>query len=130
MTQRVRWSLWSVRWFGLAQMEQPSGTDKFLFSDFEGSTPLWDQHHDGMQAATARHDAILQGVIDARGGMSSRPPNNVAVANASRERIPDRYVGLLDIATTRIRGGPEASVYGYGSGRTGRCRAHLIPMSI
>ena len=54
--------------FGVAEIEQPSGTVTFLFSDIEGSTPLWDRHHDEMRAATARHDAILQGVINARGG--------------------------------------------------------------
>ncbi len=52
----------------MAEIDQPTGTVTFLFSDIEGSTPLWDQHHDEMQTATARHDAILQGVIDARGG--------------------------------------------------------------
>ena len=39
-------------------------------------------------------------------------------------RIPDRYVGLLDVAATRIRtDAPEASVYVYGSVATGAARS-------
>ena len=43
---------------------------------------------------------------------------------ASRERIPGRYVDLLDVAATRIRAdAPEASVYVYGSVATGAARS-------
>lgn len=43
---------------------------------------------------------------------------------ASRERIPDRYVDLLDVAVARIRvDAPNASVYLYGSVATGTARA-------
>ena len=52
----------------MGEMLQPSGTVTFLFSDIEGSTPLWDEHHDDMQIATALHDGILRRVIEDRGG--------------------------------------------------------------
>jgi class 3 adenylate cyclase len=46
----------------------PSGTVTFLFTDIEGSTPLWDSFADAMGAALARHDEILRSAIDANDG--------------------------------------------------------------
>jgi len=46
----------------------PTGTLTFLFSDIEGSTRMWQAAPDAMQAALARHDAILRNNIEARGG--------------------------------------------------------------
>ena len=46
----------------------PSGTVTFLFTDIEGSTPLWDAHPSAMGGALARHDEILRAAIDAGGG--------------------------------------------------------------
>ncbi|MEP7357510.1 MAG: adenylate/guanylate cyclase domain-containing protein, partial [Anaerolineales bacterium] len=46
----------------------PTGTVTFLFTDIEGSSQLWEQHPAAMGAALARHDALLQEVIAARGG--------------------------------------------------------------
>ncbi len=46
----------------------PTGTLTFLFTDIEGSTRLWQDAPDAMQAALARHDAILRHGIEARGG--------------------------------------------------------------
>ncbi len=37
----------------------------FLFTDIEGSTKLWEQHPEAMQAALARHDALLHTEIAA-----------------------------------------------------------------
>lgn len=43
---------------------------------------------------------------------------------ASRERVPDRYLGLLEVAAARIRADePEASIYVYGSVATGTARS-------
>jgi predicted ATPase/class 3 adenylate cyclase len=47
----------------------PTGTVTFLFTDLEGSTRLWEQHPTAMPDALARHDAILRGAIEARGGL-------------------------------------------------------------
>ena len=48
--------------------ELPTGTVTFLFTDIEGSTTRWEQHREAMQAALARHDAILRQAIEAHGG--------------------------------------------------------------
>ena len=37
----------------------PTGTVTFLFTDIEGSTKLWEAQPEAMQAALARHDALL-----------------------------------------------------------------------
>jgi predicted ATPase/class 3 adenylate cyclase len=46
----------------------PSGTVTFLFTDIEGSTPLWDRNPDGMRVALSRHDEILRSAIEAAEG--------------------------------------------------------------
>ncbi|MEP7084085.1 MAG: adenylate/guanylate cyclase domain-containing protein, partial [Betaproteobacteria bacterium] len=46
----------------------PSGTVTFLFTDIEGSTPLWEQHPASMQVALAHHDALLRQAIESNGG--------------------------------------------------------------
>ena len=43
-------------------------TRTFLFTDIEGSTKRWEQYPQQMQAALARHDALLRTVIEANGG--------------------------------------------------------------
>ncbi len=48
--------------------ELPSGTVTFLFTDIEGSTTRWEQHREAMQAALARHDALLRDAIETHGG--------------------------------------------------------------
>ena len=44
----------------------------FLFTDIEGSTPLWDRNIDAMRGATARHNALLRESIGAHGGDAFR----------------------------------------------------------
>ena len=43
-------------------------TRTFLFTDIEGSTKLWEAHHDAMQVALARHDALLREAIERHNG--------------------------------------------------------------
>src|SRR6185436_17842472 len=47
----------------------PRGTITFLFTDIEGSTQLWEQHPVAMRGALAHHDALLNRVIQAHGGV-------------------------------------------------------------
>lgn len=47
---------------------QPASILVFLFTDIEGSTRLWEQYPEAMQAALARHDAILDTAIAVHGG--------------------------------------------------------------
>src|SRR5687767_14986267 len=46
----------------------PTGTVTFLFTDIQGSTPLWEREPEQMRAALARHDALLRAAIEAHGG--------------------------------------------------------------
>ncbi|MGC1377366.1 MAG: tetratricopeptide repeat protein [Anaerolineales bacterium] len=46
----------------------PTGTVTFLFTDIEGSTQLWEQRPEAMQAALARHDALLRQAIESHHG--------------------------------------------------------------
>jgi len=47
----------------------PEGTLTFLFTDIVGSTTMWEAHPQAMAPALARHDAILQQIITASGGI-------------------------------------------------------------
>ena len=47
----------------------PTGTITFLFTDIEGSTPLWDMRPAAMGEATDRHNALRDAFDQgARGG--------------------------------------------------------------
>ncbi len=46
----------------------PSGTVTFLFTDIEGSTPLWEHEPDKMRVALERHNVLLRSAIEASGG--------------------------------------------------------------
>jgi len=46
----------------------PAGTITFLFTDIEGSTPLWERDPAAMQQAVARHHAILRTTAQEHGG--------------------------------------------------------------
>jgi class 3 adenylate cyclase len=48
--------------------ELPTGTVTFLFTDLEGSTRLWEEHHELMRGALARHDEILRDAVEKRDG--------------------------------------------------------------
>jgi predicted ATPase/class 3 adenylate cyclase len=46
----------------------PTGTITFLFTDIEGSTPLWERDPGAMRAAVARHHAILHAAAEGHDG--------------------------------------------------------------
>jgi class 3 adenylate cyclase len=46
----------------------PGGTVTLLFTDIEGSTRLWEQHPEAMEAALARPDALAAAVIQRHEG--------------------------------------------------------------
>ena len=46
----------------------PSGTITFLFTDIEGSTPLWESQPEAMRQALARHNAVLRQAVEAEHG--------------------------------------------------------------
>ena len=47
----------------------PTGTVTFLFTDIEGSTPLWEQHLQQMKIALQIHNAALRQAIETNGGI-------------------------------------------------------------
>ena len=51
----------------------PSGTLTFLFTDIEGSTPLWEHNPDQMRSAMRRHDEIIEAAIIQHTGSVVRP---------------------------------------------------------
>lgn len=62
----------------------PSGTVTFLFTDYEGSTRLWQHDEAAMQAALSRHDELLRKVIAEHDGtVFSSMGDGMAAAFAS-----------------------------------------------
>ena len=51
----------------------PTGTLTFLFTDVEGSTRLWELQPEGMRAAMARHDELIESSVVQSGGAIVRP---------------------------------------------------------
>jgi predicted ATPase/class 3 adenylate cyclase len=68
----------------------PLQTLTFLFTDIEGSTPLWDSRPVSMRAATVRHNALLREAITARGGNAFR-----VVGDAFCVAFPDATSAIL-----------------------------------
>jgi class 3 adenylate cyclase len=46
----------------------PTGVMTFLMSDVEGSTGLWERHPGAMAEALVRHDELIAGIVEDRGG--------------------------------------------------------------
>ena len=95
----------------------PTGTVTFLFTDIEGSTTLWEQYPDAMQAALARHDRLLRHAIESSGGciVKSTGDGVLAVFAAAADAL------AACLAAQRALQAPR--------GRTSRTlsRRHLIP---
>ena len=73
----------------------PVGTVTFLFSDIEGSTPLWEADPDSMSANLERHDALIRGRLEAHGGYVFKTVGDefcCAFANA-----PDALLAAIDV---------------------------------
>src|SRR5919198_2424900 len=51
----------------------PTGTVTFLFTDVEGSTKLWERHPDQMRLALARHDQLIESLVEEHLGVVVRP---------------------------------------------------------
>ena len=49
-------------------VEERSSVTTFLFTDIEGSTRLWEQQPERMQAALARHDTLAREAVETAGG--------------------------------------------------------------
>lgn len=51
----------------------PSGTLTFLFSDVEGSTRLWESYPNRMKRVMARHDELIENIVEIHQGSVVRP---------------------------------------------------------
>ena len=101
----------------------PTGTVTFLFTDIEGSTTRWERQRQAMQAALARHDAILREAIAAHGGhvfktvgdafyaIFAMAPDAVESALAAQQALQtevwDTALGVLRVRMALHTGGAE-----------------------
>ena len=67
----------------------PQGTVTFLFTDLEGSTRRWEAHPAEMREALARHDAIVRGAVESRGGVvfAAMGDGMAAVFGSARDAV-------------------------------------------
>jgi predicted ATPase/class 3 adenylate cyclase len=104
-----------------------SGILTFLFTDLEGSTPLWEQYPDLMQAVSARHDELLRAIFEGNGGRVVKttgdgfhvvfvsPADGIAAALAGQQAIRTE-VWPPEVGSIRVRMGLHA---GEGQARAG-----------
>lgn len=87
-----------------------SGTVTFLFTDIEGSTRLWEEHHQEMAAALAEHDRILRSVIEAAAGylFSSAGDSHAAAFQQAGQAVHAAINGQL--ALQKAVGGMQLPV--------------------
>jgi predicted ATPase/class 3 adenylate cyclase/Tfp pilus assembly protein PilF len=88
------------------QRALPSGTVTFLFTDIEGSTRLWEQYPEGMQAALAQHDTILHQAIATQAGMIVKTTGDGI--HAVFARATDALAAALDIQRALQQGSWDA----------------------
>lgn len=77
--------------------ELPSGTITLLLTDIEGSTSLWERHHDAMREAVARHDAILERIVAGHHGVDLRKKGEGDSHFAVFQRASDAVAASLAI---------------------------------
>lgn len=94
----------------------PSGTVTFLFSDIEGSTPLWERHPKSMEAALPRHDDILRQAITIHNGYVFKTVGDAFCAAFSR---PDDALAAAIEAQRRLSNEPWPADIGQLRARIG-----------
>jgi class 3 adenylate cyclase len=53
---------------GVKSSSLPTGTVTFLFTDIEGSTPLWERMPKDMKVSVAQHHSLIRQAIESNGG--------------------------------------------------------------
>lgn len=66
----------------------------FLFTDIEGSTHRWECHRDAMDAAVARHDALLRAAIERHRGRVFKTVGDAFCAAFAQ--VPDAVAAAVD----------------------------------
>jgi class 3 adenylate cyclase len=90
----------------------PIGVVTYLFTDIEGSTPLWQSYPERMGAVLARHDALLTSVIEEHEGfvVTSRGEGPFGAA-WSHEVTPSSFVPCARMARSRTQGAHKRGKY-------------------
>jgi class 3 adenylate cyclase len=81
----------------LASVGMPTITLTFLFTDVEGSTPLWERHEATMRQVAARHDTQLDAVITQYRGRGVKQSGGGDSGFATFADPADAVVAALDI---------------------------------
>jgi predicted ATPase/class 3 adenylate cyclase len=99
----------------MADLDLPTGTVTFLFTDLEGSTALLQAHPAAYREAVRRHHALLQQAVEAHGGVVfetvgdamyaafARPTAAVAAALAGQRALHQESWG--EVGALRVRMG-------------------------
>jgi predicted ATPase/class 3 adenylate cyclase len=92
----------------------PTGTITFLFTDIQGSTKLWEQHPQAMQAALTRHNDILQHAIERHDGYVFKT-------------VGDAFCASFDVASNALAAALAAqrALLDEPWGETGRLRVRM-----
>lgn len=77
-------------------LSRPIGTVSFLLTDIEGSTRLWQDAPEAMQAAVARHYEILDSAVSAHGGVRLEEQGEGDSIVAAFPRASDAVRAALD----------------------------------
>ena len=77
--------------------ELPTGTVTYLFTDVEESTRLWERHPDAMGPALARHDELVEEIVQGHGGVVVRPRGEGDSRVAVFARASDAVVAAAEV---------------------------------
>ena len=68
----------------------PTGVVTFFMSDVEGSTAMWESHPGTMAEALVRHDELIAGIVEERGGHFVKSMGEVVVHthSADKRQVP------------------------------------------
>lgn len=98
----------------------PTGTVVFLFSDIEGSTHRWERHHEAMETALMRHDAMVRAAIETQCGYIFKTVGDAfcaafrnadeAIAAAARAQTALQAEDFSEVEGLRVRMALHAGV--------------------
>lgn len=78
----------------------PTGTLTFLFTDVEGSTKLWESYPNEMKALMARHDEMIEAIVESHNGQVVRPRGEGDSRFAVFQRASDAVLAASNIQSS------------------------------
>jgi hypothetical protein len=105
----------------MADLDLPTGTVTFLFTDLGGSTRLLEAHPEAYRAAARRHHALLRGTVESHGGVVFETVGTPSTPPSPRPPTPSppRWPGNV---SSRPRTGARSGAPGAVTGRPGSTR--------